>query len=149
MSKISFILTQKVKDEITKSLVKYGDFEIGGVLVARKIESNSFEIIDISVADEDKRFSISSFIRGTTKSERLLKKHFKNKSGYYAGEWHSHPRFSLEPSRTDILTMLNILNDSDYGVSFVILLIVHLQDSKLKYKGYFFHKDQKEIIVLE
>jgi|SRR5690606_20967561 len=149
MGKIIFRLTESVKVKLTEALHKYGDFEIGGILIGKKIDENSFEIVDASVSDEDRRFSFVSFIRGTKKSERLLKKHFRKGTGYYIGEWHSHPRFSLNPSLADIRTMLGILHDSSYGVSFVILLIVHIAHSEMKHKGFLFHKDLREIVPLE
>lgn len=74
MGKIIFRLTESVKVKLTEALHKYGDFEIGGILIRKKIDENSFEIVDASVSDEDRRFSFVSFIRGTKKSERLLKK---------------------------------------------------------------------------
>jgi len=132
-----------------KALKKYGDFEIGGILIGRKIEESSFEIIDISISDEDRKFFFSSFFRGIKKSEKLLRYHFKRKSGYYIGEWHSHPKFSLSPSYQDINTMIGILNDKNYGVSFTILLITKINCNLLEYKGYFFHKELEKIVELK
>jgi len=149
MGKITFNLTQPVKAKLTAALYKYGDFEIGGILIGRKTGVDNFEIVDASISDEGKRFSFMSFIRGTKKSQRLLKQHFQKGTGYYIGEWHSHPRFSLNPSLADIRTMMGILHDPSYGVSFVILLIVHIAQGELKYKGLFFHRDLKEIVPLE
>lgn len=149
MGKITFHLTELVKKKLTDALHKYGDFEIGGILIGRKVGEDTFEIVDASISDEDNRFSFVSFIRGTKKSERLLKEHFCKQTGYYIGEWHSHPRFSLNPSITDVQTMLKILHDPSYGVSFVILLIVHIARGEMKHKGFFFHKELNEIIALE
>ena len=149
MGKITFRLTQPVKAKLTEALNKYGDFEIGGILIGRKLGEDNFEIVDASISDEDKRFSLTSFIRGTKKSERLLKQHFGKGTGYYIGEWHSHPKFSLSPSLADIRTMMGILHDPSYGVSFVILLIVHISQGEMKHKGFFFHRDLSEIVPLE
>lgn len=149
MGRITFSLTQPVKEKLISALNKYGDYEIGGILIGKKIGENNFEIVDASISDEDNRFSFVSFVRGTKKSERLLKKHFRKRTGYYIGEWHSHPRFSLNPSLADMNTMVGILHDPNYGVSFVILLIAQVTQCKLKYQGFFFHKDLKEMVPLE
>lgn len=149
MGKIVFHLTEPVKKKLTDALHKYGDFEIGGILIGRKVDEDIFEIVDASISDEDNRFSFVSFMRGTKKSERLLKQHFRQASGYYIGEWHSHPRFSLNPSWADIRTMKGILHNPSYGVSFVILLIVHLAQGEMKHKGFFFHTELNEIIALQ
>lgn len=148
--KIEFQVSESVKSKMKEALLKFGDYEIGGILIGKKLAEQSFEIIDISISDEDKRFSISSFIRGTKKSERLLKRHFRKKTGYYLGEWHSHPKFSLNPSQNDVLTMVGILNDPDYGVQFAVLIITHLvRNNELAYKGYLFHKDLDRAIELK
>jgi hypothetical protein len=149
MMKINFKVTPDVESKIEKALREYGDFESGGILIGKKVEDNSFEIIDISISDEDNKYSIISFIRGVKKSDLLLRKHFKKKSGYYIGEWHSHPKFSLSPSHQDIATMVGILADDHYGVMFNILLITKLNNKKLDYQGYFFHRNLHEIILLE
>lgn len=149
MDKITFHLTEPVRKKLTDALHKYGDFEIGGILIGKKVVEGVFEIIDASISDEDNRFAFASFIRGTKKSQRLLKQHFHNGTGYYIGEWHSHPRFSLNPSFADISTMKRILHDPSYGVSFVILLIVHIDQSEMRHKAFFFHRDLTEIIPLE
>jgi integrative and conjugative element protein (TIGR02256 family) len=149
MSRITFSLQQSVKAKLTAALNRYGDFEIGGILIGKKVGEDNFEIVDASISDEDKRFSLTSFIRGTKKSQRLLKQHFRNGTGYYIGEWHSHPRFSLDPSLADIRTMMGILHDPSYGVSFAILLIIHISEGEIKHKGLFFHRDLSEIVPLE
>ncbi len=149
MSKIKFKVSLGVEAKIERALRQSGDFETGGILIGNKIEDNSFEIVDVSVSNEDNKYSIASFIRGIKKSDMLLRKHYKRKSGYYIGEWHSHPKFSLSPSRQDIATMFGILADDNYGVSFSILMITKMNNDKLDYQGYFFHENLNEVIVLE
>lgn len=149
MLKINFKITPKVEHIIESALRKSGDFETGGILIGRKIEDRTFEIIDISVSDEDNKYSIASFIRGIKKSDMLLWKHYKKKTGYYIGEWHSHPKFSLSPSPKDIATMLGILDDDNYGVTFAILLIAKMNIDMLDYRGFFFHKNLTKFTILE
>ncbi len=149
MSDISFIITPFVKGKMERALRKNGDFETGGILVGKKIEDNLFEIVDVSISDEDNKYSFSSFFRGIKKTDLILRKHFKTKTGFYIGEWHSHPEFSLYPSHQDIATMFGILGDKNYGVSFVILMITKIHNDNLDYQGYFFHKDLNNMILLE
>ncbi len=149
MTKISFKVTPDVESKIENALRESGDYETGGILIGRKLEEKSFEIVDVSISNEDNKYSVASFIRGVKKTDMLLRKHFKRKSGYYIGEWHSHPKFSLSPSRQDVATMLGILADDDYGASFSILMITKMNNNKLDYQGYFFHENLKEIIILD
>lgn len=44
----------------------------------------------------------------------------------YIGEWHSHPLFEPYSSRTDDLSMLQIVQDGAVGANFVVLLITKL-----------------------
>lgn len=150
MSKIEFKLSEEVIVKLSTVLKKYGGKEVGGVLVGTKIGKNKFKIVDVSISNEFCKFRFfTQFIRGTRKSTKLLKKHFKNGSGHYIGEWHSHPMFSLSPSIKDISTMWGIVQNEGYGVMFVTLLIVKLVGGDLTYKGYFFHKDSKKFTVLD
>lgn len=149
MKKIDFYFNSHSEDKIERALRKAGDFETGGILIGKKVAETSFEIIDVSISEEDDMYSIVSFIRGAKKSDLLLRKHFKNKTGYYIGEWHSHPKFSLYPSNKDISTMFGIINDINYGVIFSILVITKLNRDKLDYQGYFFHRNLTDIVVLE
>jgi len=148
MTKIDIIIPEEIKDRIVKTLKKYGKYEIGGILIGIKRNANIFEIIDFSISNENRILSMFGFYRCISKSKKLLKKHFKKKTGYYIGEWHSHPNFSLNPSSKDIFTMYKILEDPNYGINFAILLITRLNDGLLKYKGYFFHKDLEDILIL-
>ena len=45
----------------------------------------------------------------------------------YLGEWHSHPSFAPYPSRTDDLSMLQIVQDVEVGANFAVLLIAKLE----------------------
>lgn len=149
MTEIKFKITPFVKSKIESALRKSGDFETGGILIGRKIEDNFFEIFDVSVSDEDNRYSISSFFRGIKKTDMLLRSHFRDKTGYYIGEWHSHPKFSLSPSQQDIATMQGILADENYGISFAVLIITKIHRDNLEYQGYYFHEDLNKVILLE
>lgn len=149
MKQISVSLDLKSKEKIVGALKKYSPNEIGGVLIGNKIEDNEIIITDVSISNESDNLQFASFIRDTLKAQQLLNKHYNESTGYYIGEWHSHPSFTLEPSGTDISTLKGIINNKKYNVSFAILLIVKLNKAnELESKGYLFHKNLREFIRL-
>lgn len=143
-SKIIFEIEQQAYNKISKALKAYGEYEIGGILIGYKKARNHFKISEVSVANDIQRFNIISFIREPFKSIKILIKLFKKKNYNYIGEWHSHPRFDLYPSAGDIKTMDGILDDPNYGVNFVLLIICKLNKSKVNIAGYLFHKTLKQ-----
>lgn len=148
MKDIQFSFSRNVEYRMIEALKEHSHNEIGGILIGRKLDLNSILIVDLTVSDEIKKFSPFKFIRETKKSNKLIKKHFKNSTGYYVGEWHSHPSFSLNPSPGDIRTMKGIIKNTDYGVAFSLMIIVKLRQNELALKGYLFHKDRSDYIVL-
>ena len=44
----------------------------------------------------------------------------------YLGEWHSHPSFSAHPSREDIATMTDLVENGE-EITFAVLMIVRLR----------------------
>lgn len=149
MEKINLTVSDDVSKKMIDALLVNGDLETGGVLIGNKIAGNHFQIIDISISETNKHSTFASFIREPRESTLLLQKHFTNATGFYLGEWHSHPNFSLHPSHQDVRTMKKILKDPSYGVSFAFLLIVHLINGKLNAKAFCFHQDLKGFITLE
>lgn len=150
MRKISVVFNENSKRKIIEALEKYSPNEIGGILIGVKDTTGNFIITDVSISNEAKEFRFASFTRGTYIAQRLLKKHYKNKTGFYLGEWHSHPSFALYPSGKDIDTMEGIISDPDYNVSFAILTIVKLNnDNFFESKGFLFHKQLDDYVTLE
>ena len=150
MKKITFEFSKGSQDKIIKSLEEYSPNEIGGILIGIKRNDNSFLITDVSISNELNQSHFASFIRGTQKAQQLLKKHFKNKTGFYIGEWHSHPSFSLYPSPKDISTMKGIIKDRNYHAKFALLTIVKLDtDGEFRSKGFLFHESLENFISLE
>jgi len=146
--RIEFILTDEVKNKLINVLNEYDDVEIGGILVGIKEGENLFKIVDLSIPDKKQKFFRIKFSREKKSIKKFLKNHYKNDTGRYIGEWHSHPTFSLNPSHIDINTMVGIINDKNYGVTFAVLLIVQRTNEDLNYKGYFFHQDLDRVIVM-
>ena len=150
MKQISISLDDKSKEKILEALRIYSPNEIGGILIGNKVAEDKIIINDISISTEVDILNFASFIRDTVNAQRLLNKHYKDSTGFYIGEWHSHPSFSLYPSGKDISTMKGIVQDKNYNVSFAILLIVKLNAVyELESKAFLFHKKIKEYICLE
>lgn len=139
-------IEQNAYDQIYKALERFGDYEIGGMLIGYKKGDSYFSIANATVADDVRSFSIAGFIREPLKSMKILLGSFERKGHNYIGEWHSHPRFSLYPSRVDIETMKGILADPGYGVSFALLVITKLREGKVDMAGFLFHKDMPHFV---
>jgi len=133
-------IEQEAYDQIHHALKKFGDNEIGGILIGYKKADNHFAISEATVADDTNSFNMASFIREPFKSMKTLFKSFRAKNHNYIGEWHSHPNFSLYPSPYDVKTMKGILADSGYGVNFALLIITKLANGRPAMAGFLFHK---------
>lgn len=150
MKQISISLDDKSEKKIEEALRKYSPNEIGGILIGNKVSEDNIIVNDVSISNEIEIFNFASFIRDTVNAQKLLNKHYKASTGFYVGEWHSHPSFSLNPSGKDTSTMKGIVQDKNYNVSFAILIIVKLNfEKELESKGFLFHKEIKEYICLE
>lgn len=150
MKQISISLDDNSKQKIVEALKRYSPNEIGGILIGNKVSEDYIIVNDVSISNERGLFNFASFIRDTIKAQKLLNEHYKNSTGFYVGEWHSHPSFSLNPSSKDINTMKGIIQDKNYNVSFAILIIVKLNlEKELESKGYLFHKELEEYICLD
>ena len=150
MKRITFEFSKDSQDKIIKSLEEYSPNEIGGILIGIKKGDNSFLVTDVSISNELNQSRFASFIRGTRKAQQLLKKHFRNKTGFYIGEWHSHPSFYLYPSTKDISTMNGIIRDSNYHAKFALLTIVKLDSAgEFMSKGFLFHETLENFISIE
>ena len=133
-------IEQKAYNQIYQALQKFGDYEIGGILIGYKKAENQFAISEVTVADDTRNFNLISFIREPLKSMKIIIETYNLKKHNYIGEWHSHPRFNLCPSDYDIKTMKGILADPGYGVSFALLIITKLVNGKPNMAGFLFHK---------
>jgi proteasome lid subunit RPN8/RPN11 len=104
--------------------------EIGGVIVGEHIAADTFRVIDISV--QRRGGTAAHFVRDPAHHKVFLAEFFaKTGNDYtrfnYIGEWHSHPAFEPLPSGPDFATMYNLVEDSDVGVNFAVLIIVRLK----------------------
>ncbi len=149
MREIFLELGDEAKFKIIRALKEYSPNEIGGILIGEKNIENNLIVSDVSVSNEAKIHRYSSFTRETKIAQKLLEKHHRNNTGYYIGEWHSHPNFALYPSVKDVETMEGIISDPNYNVSFAILCIVKLnKDSNLEMRGFLFHRSLEKFVTL-
>lgn len=125
---LTLVLPPDIQAKLLAALGSAGKREIGGVLMAEHVGPNRFEVMDITV---HKRGAIASFIRRIEDALGRLQAFFSSTGNQYSkfnyiGEWHSHPMFAPEPSRTDDISMHQIADDPKVGANFVVLLIVKL-----------------------
>jgi len=112
---------------LVSELRSAGRREIGGLLMGEHVEGEVFRIVDISVQrhggnsvcfvrrPEDHAAALEAFFESTCRDFTRFN---------YLGEWHSHPSFHASPSRQDLRSMQEIVEDPDVGVNFAVLLIV-------------------------
>lgn len=110
------------------ALRKAGRREVGGILMGEHAGPNLFIVRKMTV---HRRGAFASFVRRIEDAIGSLRAFFRETGHDYArfnyiGEWHSHPSFELYPSRTDDLSMLQIVQDEAVGANFVVLLITKL-----------------------
>lgn len=125
---LTLILPPEQHDLLLAALRKAGRREIGGILMGEHVGPNLFIVREMTV---HRRGTFASFVRRI--EDAIGKLHaFFHVTGHdyarfnYIGEWHSHPSFAPYPSRTDDLSVLQIVQDESVGANFVVLLIAKL-----------------------
>lgn len=125
---LTLILPSERYELLLAALRKAGRREVGGILMAEYAGPNLFIIREMTV---QRRGAFAFFVRRIEAAIGRLRLFFRE-TGYdyarfnYIGEWHSHPSFAPYPSRTDDLSMLQIVQDESVGANFVVLLIAKL-----------------------
>jgi hypothetical protein len=125
---LTVILPPEVTAVIHAALRKAKHREIGGILMAEHIGHNKFEVRDLTV---HRHGAFASFVRRIEDAVGRLRLFFDRSEHDYArfnylGEWHSHPSFEPMPSMKDDTSMFQIVQDSEVGANFAVLLIVKL-----------------------
>lgn len=125
---LNLILPPDLIQVILAALREAGQREIGGILMAEHVGPNEFKVCELTV---HRRGAIASFVRLIEDAVGKLRQFFQRtdhdyKRFNYLGEWHSHPLFEPTPSKTDDISMLEIVQDKSVGANFVVLLIVKL-----------------------
>jgi len=103
--------------------------EIGGMLMGEDIGGEQFRVVDFSV--DTMSGTSTSFVRNADQHDEELAEFFrKTGADYrrfnYLGEWHTHPCFSVNPSKQDMHAMQNLVDDVG-DVNFAVLLIARLR----------------------
>ena len=128
---MQLLLPLEIREQIENALREAGYREIGGILMAEHIAENAFRVQSLTI--QRRGGSYAAFLRAVEAFIGPLKNFFR-RTDYnytkfnYIGEWHSHPSFVPTPSQTDHQTMLSIINDSQTGALFIVLLIVKLDE---------------------
>jgi integrative and conjugative element protein (TIGR02256 family) len=125
---LTLILPPKQHELLLAALTKAGRHEVGGIMMGEHAGPNLFVVREITV---HRLGAFASFVRRIEDAIGRLGVFF-DQTGHeytrfnYLGEWHSHPSFAPYPSKTDDLSMLQIVQDEAVGANFVVLLIVKL-----------------------
>lgn len=123
-------LAPNIEPRLRKALQKAGLREIGGLLFAEQLAPGHFQIVDFSL--DSHSGSHANFQRDPALHHEALTAFFE-KTGRdfsrfnYLGEWHSHPSFPVQPSREDVDTMTNLVEQGRPEITFALLLIVRLR----------------------
>jgi integrative and conjugative element protein (TIGR02256 family) len=126
---LTLILPLEQQQVLAAALREAGLREVGGVLMGEHVGPNTFVVREITV---HRRGAVASFVRRIEDAIGRLRSYFQETGHDYArfnyiGEWHSHPSFPPFPSKTDDLSMLQIVQDESVGAHFVVLLIAKLR----------------------
>jgi len=125
---LALILPSEQHELLLVALRKAGRREVGGIMMGEHVGLNLFIVREMTV---HRRGAFASFVRRIEDAIGRLRAFFRETGHDYArfnyiGEWHSHPSFTPYPSRTDDLSMLQIVQDKTIGANFVVLLIAKL-----------------------
>lgn len=125
---LTLILPPEQRELLLTALQKASQREVGGILMGEHIGPNLFIIREMTV---HRHGAFASFVRRIEDAIGKLRAFFRE-TGHdysrfnYIGEWHSHPSFSPYPSKTDDMSMLQIVQDQTIGANFAVLLIAKL-----------------------
>lgn len=125
---LTLILPSEQEALLLAALRKAGRREVGGVLMGEHAGPNLFIVQEVTV---HRRGAFASFVRRIEDAIGSLRAFFRE-TGHdytrfnYIGEWHSHPSFEPYPSRTDDMSMLQIVQDETVGANFAVLLVAKL-----------------------
>lgn len=125
---LTLILPPEQQESLITALRSAERREVGGILMGEHAGPNLFIVREMTV---HRRGAFASFVRRIEEAIGRLRAFFRETGHDYArfnylGEWHSHPSFPPYPSRTDDLSMLQIVQDESVGANFAVLLIAKL-----------------------
>lgn len=123
---MQLLLAPQVGKRLQRELRRAGRREIGGLLMGEHIADELFRVVEISV--QKAGGTDACFIRRPDDHRAQLQKFFAATGNDYSrfnylGEWHSHPSFEPLPSGTDLRAMQSLVEDSEVGVNFLVLVV--------------------------
>jgi len=124
---VQLLLSRDILEQFDEALGSGGSREIGGLLFGEHVGGETFRVVEITV--QLKGGTFGDFVRDPAEHQQQLQNFFE-KTGEdhlrfnYLGEWHSHPSFRPLPSSKDVATMSSMLEDTEVGVNFLVLLIL-------------------------
>ncbi len=103
------------------------------------VAHEEFRVVDLTV--QLQVGTISRFVRAVASFVTKLAAFFQRteyryKKYNYLGEWHSHPLFELQPSWDDFQTMRDIIDDSEVGANFVVLMLTKLNSGNVELRAW-------------
>lgn len=142
---MTLLLPTQIRSQLETALQDAGEREIGGILLGEHVAKNTFRVFELTI--QSKSGNAFSFVRQLRAALNSLSEFFnRTRHEYrrfnYLGEWHSHPRFEIRPSTADSATMREIVEDSNVGANFAILLIVRLDNQQLRANAFLYMPGQ-------
>lgn len=126
---MKLVLPTSIVDRWVLELRRGRKFEIGGILIAEYVEAETFRLVEFSRQQEAGTYV--RFVRDDVQAREFVSNYLAHsqrdpRQCNYIGEWHSHPQFSVSPSREDATSMFELARDPHVGIGFAVLIIVRL-----------------------
>jgi proteasome lid subunit RPN8/RPN11 len=130
---LSLILHPDQIQQLAVELGRARDQEIGGVLVGEQLAPDAFRLVDVSV--QRSGGTSTCFVCSPSAHRHFLEAFFERTGANYSrfnylGEWHSHPRFTVAPSRIDLAQMQTLVDDEPERRPFAVLIVTRLAGSR-------------------
>lgn len=133
------LISLEVIEFIEKESALANKTETGGVIGGTgKVEGKNVFITKASTGGPNAIKRHSFFSRDTKYAQEVVNEWARASNGEvdYLGEWHKHLERDPKPSFTDIQTMKNIAQNSNYHISQPILIIIGESNNRKSLKLY-------------
>jgi JAB domain-containing protein similar to deubiquitination enzymes len=148
---VKIALAPDQTSRLVAALKQAGVKEIGGQLFGEQLAPSDFRVTELTVQSRPGTFArfIVDLLQAARDAVRFFDRTEHRYTRYnYIGEWHSHPRFAVQPSGTDVATMRDLVRDSRFVGHFAILMIVRLDAKALTTGAWVFDPQGGEGSVL-
>ena len=135
---------------LTRALQRAGSNETGGQLFGEMLESDWFAVREVTFQARPGTFArfVVDLVQAAKDAQRYFGRTNRQYRRFnYLGEWHSHPSFMVEPSRTDRETMRELVADKQFKGTFALLMIAKLSGTELQRRAWLFDPRGKEFEV--